>query len=124
LRSAALIACLAFATASVVAEPPVRQVLLLQSFHRGNLILDHFTGNFRVDLDQHIGGPVNYVQVSVGPTGFVGARTSGSGLHSIPYADGDGPELIVTLGRPRRPSRAKYRRQLFPRNAAALRVRR
>ena len=31
---------------------PVRTVLLLQSFARGNMSLDDFTGNFRVELDK------------------------------------------------------------------------
>jgi len=114
-RCAALIAWLAFAVASAAAEPPVRQVLVLQSFNRGNLILDHFTGNFRVDLDQHIGGPVNYVQVSVGPTGFVGAPEQAvvDFIRST-YADGDGPELIVTVGGPAAAFAREYRQQLFP----------
>ncbi len=59
--------------ASGEAQPPVRQVLLLQSYDRGNMIIDHFTGNLRVDLDRSAGSPVNVVQVVVGPTGFVGA---------------------------------------------------
>ncbi len=54
-------------------QPPVRQVLLLQSYDRGNMMLDHFTANVRVDLDRIAGSPVNVVQVVVGPTGFVGA---------------------------------------------------
>ena len=37
------------------AQPPVRQILLLQSFDRGNMIVDHFTGNLRVELDQRAG---------------------------------------------------------------------
>ena len=51
LRCAALAGLLMLGAASGEAQPPVRQVLVLQSFDRGNLILDHFTGNFRVDLD-------------------------------------------------------------------------
>ena len=54
-------------------QPAVRQVLLLQSFDRGNLSIDYFTGNFRVELDQLAGSPVNVVQVVVGPSGSVGA---------------------------------------------------
>ena len=42
------------AAASSEAAPPVRQVLLLQSFDRGNCS-DHFTANFRVELDQRVG---------------------------------------------------------------------
>ena len=123
LRSAALIAWLALAAASAAAESPVRQVLMLQSFNRGNLILDHFTGNFRVDLDQHIGGPVNYVQVSVGPTGFVGAPEQSvvDFIQSI-YADGAKPELIVTLGGPAAVFARKYRQQLFPETPLLLGV--
>ena len=36
-------------------SPRSRQVLVLQSFDRGNLVVDYFTGNFRVDLDQRAG---------------------------------------------------------------------
>ena len=48
-------ACWVLAAASSEAQTAVRQVLLLQSFPRGNMPDDHFTGNFRVDLDQRIG---------------------------------------------------------------------
>ena len=53
----ALAGLLALGAASSDAQPAVRQVLMLQSFDRGNLMLDHFTGNFRVDLDQRAGNP-------------------------------------------------------------------
>ena len=51
--------------------PPVRQVLVLQSFDRGVLALDQFTANFRVDLDQRTGEPVNLMQFVVTPGGFI-----------------------------------------------------
>ena len=60
------------------AQPAAKQVLLLQSFDRGILVLDHFTGMFRVNLAQRFGEPVNVIQVVVGPTGVVfidGARS-------------------------------------------------
>ena len=70
----AILACvLLLGAAPSDAQPAVQQVLVLQSFARGNLTLDHFTANFRVDLDQIAGKPVNVVQFVVGPTGFVGA---------------------------------------------------
>jgi hypothetical protein len=59
--------------ASSEAQSVARQVLLLQSVDRGNLVIDRFTGNFRVELDNRAEQPVNVVQVMVGPTGFVGA---------------------------------------------------
>ena len=46
---------------------------MLQSFDRGNLVLDNFTTNFHVELDQRTEQPVNIVQVVVGPIGSVGA---------------------------------------------------
>ena len=114
-RYAALIGLLALAAASDAAEPPVRQVLVLQSFSRGNLILDHFTTNFRVDLEQRAGGPVNFVQVTVGPTGFVGAPDQAvvDFIRST-FADRPKPDLIVTIAGPAAVFARKYRQQLFP----------
>lgn len=97
------------------ATPPVRQVLLLQSFDRGNLVIDNFTGNFRVDLDQLAGGPVNVVQIVVGPTGFVVAPE-----HEVvdyvrsTYSNRPKPDLIVTVAGPAALFARKYRDQLFP----------
>ena len=98
------------------AQPPaVRQVLVLQSFDRGNLVVDYFTGNFRVELDQRAGTPVNVVQVVVGPTGFVGApeRAVVDYIRST-FADRPKPDLIVTVGGPATVFARKYRQQLFP----------
>ncbi len=97
------------------AQSPVKQVLVLQSLDRGNLILDHFTGDFRVSLDQRAGKPVNVVQVVVGPTGFVGAPEQAvvDYIRSM-YADRPPPDLIVTVGGPAAVFARKHRRQLFP----------
>ena len=93
----------------------VRQVLVLQSFDRGNLVADYFTGNFRVDLDQRAGTPVNVVQVVVGPTGFVGApeRQVVDYIRST-FADRPKPDLILTVGGPAAVFARKHRQQLFP----------
>src|SRR5688572_28633838 len=72
-RCAALAGLLILASAPAGAQSSVRHVLVLQSFSRGNMILDGFTGTFRVELDQRAEGPLNVVQIVVGPTGFVGA---------------------------------------------------
>ena len=42
-RCAALTGLVLLAAASSEAAPAVRQVLVLQSFDRGNMVLDHFT---------------------------------------------------------------------------------
>ena len=72
---ALLTACLLLGVAAHGAAQPVHQpqVLVLQSFDRGNLVIDNFTPNFHVELDQRTGRPVNFVQVVVTPTGSVGA---------------------------------------------------
>lgn len=97
------------------ASPVVRQVLLLQSFDRGSLVIDSFTGNFRVDLDEHIGSPVNVVQIVVGPTGFVGASEQEvvDYIRST-YANKGPPDLVVTLAGPAALFARKHRAQLFP----------
>ncbi len=97
------------------AQPPVRQVLVLQSLDRGNLIVDSFTGDFRVELDQRAGTPMNVVQVTVGPTGFVGAPEQAivDYIRSM-FADGRKPDLIMTVAGPATVFARKYRHQLFP----------
>ena len=115
LRCAVLAGLLTFAASSGAAESPVRQVLMLQSFDRGNLNLDRFTGNFRVDLEQRAGGPVNFVQVVVGQTGLVGApEQSVVDYISSTFADRPKPDLIVTIAGPASVFAHKYRQQLFP----------
>jgi len=113
--SAALVGCLLLCAASSKAQPRIRQVLVLQSFHRGNLVIDHFTTDFRFELDQRLGAPVNFVQVVVGPTGFVGAPEQAvvDYIRSI-FPDGSRPDLIVTLGAPAAVFSRKHRQELFP----------
>ena len=101
--------------ASSEAQPTVRHVLVMQSFDRGNLVVDAFTGHFRVELDRRAGTPVNVVQVVVGPTGFVGApeREVVDYIRSM-FADRPKPDLIMTVGGPATVFARKYRSQLFP----------
>ncbi len=103
------------AAANAAAQPLVQQVLVLQSFDRGSLPVDHFTGNFRVDLDQRAERPVNVVEVVVGPTGFVGAPEQAvvDYIRST-FADRPKPELIVTVAGPAAVFARKHRQELFP----------
>ncbi|HXI78896.1 MAG TPA: HAMP domain-containing sensor histidine kinase [Steroidobacteraceae bacterium] len=115
MRCVALAGLLLFGPAWGEAQPPIRQVLLLQSFDRGNMILDRFTGDLRIDLDQLAGRPLNVVQVVVGPTGFVGApELAVVDFIRSTYADRPKPDLIVTVAGPAAVFARKYRRQLFP----------
>ena len=101
--------------ASGETQPPVRQVLLLQSLDRGNIVLDYFTGALRLGLDQRSARPLNVIQVVVGPIGFVGAPEQAivDFLRST-YADHPKPDLIVTTGGLAAVFARKYRGQLFP----------
>jgi signal transduction histidine kinase len=112
---AALAGCLVLCAASVGAEPKVQQVLLLQGSDRGNLVLDSFTGDFRVDLDDRAGKPVNVVQIVVGPTGFVGAPDDAAVDYiRSTFANRPAPDLIVTVSGPAAVFARKHRHQLFP----------
>jgi signal transduction histidine kinase len=97
------------------AVSPVRQVLVLQPFDRGNLIVDNFTGHFRVELDQRAGAPVNVIQVVVGPTGFVTAPEHEvvDYIRAI-FAGRPRPDIIMTVSGPAALFARKYRQQLFP----------
>ena len=103
------------------AQTPVRQVLLLQSFHHGVMVHDYLTGNLQVDLDQLTGRPVNVVQVNVSPAGTVGASDKAivDYIQSL-YVDRAKPDLIVTIAGPASVFARKYRRQLFPGHAAPV----
>jgi signal transduction histidine kinase len=97
------------------AQPVIRQVLVLQSFARGNAAVDQFTTNFRVELDQRVEGPVNVVQIVVGPTGFVSAPEQAvvDYIRST-FVNRPNPDLIVTIAGPAAVFARKYRQQLFP----------
>ena len=97
------------------AQPEIRQVLVLQSFARGNLVLDEFTGNFRVDLEERVGGPVNIIEIVVGPTGFVSAPDQEivDYIRST-FVARPKPDLIVTIAGPAAVFARAHRPHLFP----------
>jgi len=114
-QCAALAAWLVLGGPAIEAQAPVRQVLVLQSFQRGSLPVDYFTGNFRVDLDQRAERLVNVVEIVIGPTGFVGAPEQAvvDYIRST-FADRPKPELIVTVAGPAAVFARKHRQELFP----------
>src|SRR5688572_15426125 len=96
-------------------QPPVENVLVLQSFDRGLLAVDHFTGAFRVGLVQRNQTPVNMFQVIVGPTGFVGASEEAVVDYiNASFADREPPDLIVTVAGPAAVFARRHRADLFP----------
>ncbi len=111
----ALAGCLLLGASSSEAQLPAHQVLVLQSLDRGNLIIDSFTGNFRVELDQRAGRPVNFVQIVVGPRGFVAPPEQAvvDYVRST-FPDHAKPDLIVTVAGPAAVFARKHRQELFP----------
>ena len=114
-RYGALAASFVLCATPAGAQDPIRHVLVLQSFARGNLVLDEFTGNFRVDLEERIGGPVNIIEIVVGPTGFVGAPEQEivDYIRST-FVGRPKPDLIVTIAGPAAVFARAHRPQLFP----------
>jgi signal transduction histidine kinase len=113
-RAGALVACALALVAAPCQAEPAKQVLLLQSLNRGHLALDHFTGLFRAGLDRRTGNPVNLVEVTVAPTGFL----EDSDLALVDYINSlyEGrppPDLIVTAGGPSAVFARKHRGRLF-----------
>lgn len=104
-----------FGEAAHATARPARQILLLQSFDRGNITVDHFTSSFRVELDERTEEPANIVQVVVGPLGSVGASDQAviDYIRST-FAGRPKPDLIVTVAGPAAVFARKYREQLFP----------
>ena len=113
--AAALTAWLVLSGPALAAQPQAQQILVLQSFHRGSLPVDYFTGNFRVDLDQRTETPVNVIQIVIGPTGFVGAPDQAvvDYIRST-FADRGKPDLIVTVAGPAAVFAREHRQELFP----------
>ena len=114
-RVLVLMGVLLIATVPGEAQPVARQVLVLQSFERGNMIVDHFTTNFRVELDTQVEHPVNLLQVVVGPTGFVAApeQATVDFIQSL-YAGRPHPDLIVAVAGVASAFARRHRAQLFP----------
>jgi signal transduction histidine kinase len=114
-RYAVMLGSLVLYAAASEAQAPVRYVLVLQSFNRGNPIVDQFTGDFIADLQLRVTSPLNFVQVVVGPTGFVGAPEQGvvDYIRAM-FVDGRKPDLLVTIGGPAAAFARRNRSQLFP----------
>ena len=96
-------------------EESVQQILMLQSYHRGNLTLDGLSNSFRLDVEQRAGRPLNIEQIAVGRGGSAGPSEQRilDYIRSI-YAGQAPPDLIVAIAGPASVFARKYRQQLFP----------
>ena len=113
--AAVLVVFAATSIEAAQATPAVRQVLVLHSFDRGNLSLDDFTANFRVDLDQRFDAPVSVVEFVVTPAGFlVPPEKAIIDFLRSAFSDRPKPDLIVTVGGSAAAFARRHRQQLFP----------
>ena len=97
------------------AEADVRQVVLLQSFDRGNLVLDRFTSVLRLQVDERSEEPVTFTEFVVNPAGFTDAPEQAivEFLRSA-FVGRPKPDLVITTGGPAAAFARKHRTQIFP----------
>jgi signal transduction histidine kinase len=114
-RSAALAGLLVLGAGTSEAQPTARHILVLRSFDRGALTIDHLTSNFRSDLEQRTGSPLNIEQVNVGSTQLAGPPEQAvvDYIQSA-FTSRQTPDLVVTLAAPAAIFARKHRQQLFP----------
>jgi signal transduction histidine kinase/ABC-type uncharacterized transport system substrate-binding protein len=113
-RHFALVALLVLLTAPA-SEAAGRRVLILQSLDRGNLALDFFTGNFRVDVDQGSQDRLTFTQFVVNPSGFDDSPEKAMVDYLLAlFAERPKPDLVVTIGGPAAAFARKHRQALFP----------
>lgn len=96
-------------------EAAGRRVLLLQSIDRGNLTLDYFTGNLRVDMDAGEGDPITFTQFVVSPSGFdLNPDEAVVGYLRSAYANLPKPDLILAMAGPAGAFVRRHRAEIFP----------
>src|SRR5262245_26599983 len=100
---------------STSAGAAARRVVLLQSFERGNVVLDQITSTLRVVMDERSADPVTFIEFVVNPAGFraIPEEAMVDYLRSA-FAAGPKPDLVIAIGGPAAAFARVYRRQLFP----------
>jgi PAS domain S-box-containing protein len=101
--------------AVTTAEAEPRHVVLLQSFERGNVVLDDFTSTLRKLMDERSSEPVTFMEFIVSPAGFrtIPEQAMVEFLRSS-YANRPKPDLVITTGGPAAMFARRNREQLFP----------
>src|SRR5262245_52072380 len=95
------------------ARSPVR-VLLLQSFDEAPLTFGAVADALRTELGRRMGETINFVQVSLQPTGFRSIPESSTVAYlRSTFSHNDRVDLIVTTGAPAALFVQRHRRELF-----------
>lgn len=97
------------------AEASPRQVVLLESSERGNLVLDRFTAVLRVLLGEHSTDPLTLTEFVVTPAGFSDAPEQAMvEFLRTAFAGKPQPDLVITIGGAAAAFFQRHRAQLFP----------
>lgn len=97
------------------AEAAARQVVLLQSAERGNLVLDRFTAILRAQLGEHSAEPLTLTEVVVNPAGFSDSPEQAMVEFLVSaFAGRHRPDLVITTGGAAAAFLQRHRAQLFP----------
>ena len=97
------------------ANAEVRQVVLLQSAERGNLVLDRLTAILRMRLGESSPQPLALTEFVVNPAGFSGSPEQAMVAFLRSAFDGRPmPDLVITTGGAAAAFLQRHRAQLFP----------
>src|SRR5262245_47571344 len=95
-------------------DAAVRHVVLLQSFDRGNLVLDRFTSLFRALVDERSPDPVTFTEFVVSPAGFRDVPEAAFlEFLKTAFAGRPKPDLVITTGGPAADFARRNRPRLF-----------
>ena len=99
---------------AVRADAAVRHVVLLQSFERGNLVLDRFTSIFRAVVDDRSADPVTFSEFFVSPAGFRDIPEDAFlEFMASAFAGRPKPDLVITTAGPAADFARRNRQRLF-----------
>ena len=99
---------------AVRADADVRNIVLLQSFERGNLVLDRFTALLRGLIEQQTGEPVTFTEFALSPAGFRDVPEEAIvEFLTAAYAGRQKPDLVITAGGVAASFARRHRQRLF-----------
>jgi len=113
-RWALSVAILLVLIAAVPVDAAVRHIVFLQSFDRGNLVLDRFTSVLRGIVDQQAGEPVVFTEFTLSPAGFLDIPEEAVlDFLALAFAGRPKPDLVITTGGPAASFARRHRQRLF-----------
>jgi len=95
-------------------DAAVRQIVLLQSFERGSLVVDRLTALIRTMVNERSAEPVTFTEFVVSPAGFRDIPEDAViEFLASAYAGRPKPDLVITSGGPAADFARRHRSRLF-----------